>query len=92
MGISTICIGENKDTDQLCSNCEADQRIFFATRLVHFLFFLNPKFTASNPSVTVQPSLNLTWSEPKLLVFSCTDVLAVFASMLNFMFDMLCGN
>ena len=25
----TICIGENKDEDQLCSNCEADQRLGF---------------------------------------------------------------
>ena len=24
-----ICIGENKDEDQLCSNCEADQRLCF---------------------------------------------------------------
>ena len=25
----TICICENKDADQLCSNCTADQRLFF---------------------------------------------------------------
>ena len=29
MGKSTICIGENKDADQLRSNCEADQRLCF---------------------------------------------------------------
>ena len=34
----TICIGENKDADQLC----------FATRIVQFLFYLNPKFQASS--------------------------------------------
>ena len=29
MGKPTICIGENKGTDQLCSYCEADQRLCF---------------------------------------------------------------
>ena len=29
MGKPTICIGENKDADQLRSNCEADQRFCF---------------------------------------------------------------
>ena len=43
----TICLCENKDADQLRSNCEADQRFVFATRIVHFLFFFNPKFQAS---------------------------------------------
>ena len=45
----TICICENKDPDQLRGNREADQRLFvFATWIVHFLFFLNPKFQASS--------------------------------------------
>ena len=45
----TICIGENKDTDQLRSNCEANQRICFrCTRIVQFLYFLIPKFPVSN--------------------------------------------
>ena len=49
MGKPTICIGENKSTDQLRSNCEADQRpFFFATRIVQFLFYLNSKFQASS--------------------------------------------
>ena len=49
MGKPTICIGENKGADQLRSNCEADQRQFvFATRIVQFLFHLNPKFQASS--------------------------------------------
>ena len=43
----TICIGENKDTDQLPGICEADQRLFFATRKVQSLFFLNLKCPAS---------------------------------------------
>ena len=29
MGKPTICIGENKDTDQLRGNREADQRLYF---------------------------------------------------------------
>ena len=39
----TICIGEKKATDQLCSNCTADQHFVFATKIVQS-FFLNPKF------------------------------------------------
>ena len=36
MGKPTICIGENKDA------------FVFATRIVQFLFYLNPKFQASS--------------------------------------------
>ena len=48
MGKPTICIGENKDADHLRDSCEADQRLFFATRIEQFLFYLNPKFQASS--------------------------------------------
>ena len=44
----TICICENKGADQLRGNREADHAFVFATRIVHFLFFLNPKFQASS--------------------------------------------
>ena len=37
----------NKGADQLCSNCEADQGLCFATWIVQSLFFLNLKFQAS---------------------------------------------
>ena len=53
---------------------EADLRLVFATRIVQSLFFLNPKFQASNHllwlhrSVCVGPGLN-----PKLLIFSCSS-------------------
>ena len=40
MGKPTICICENKDTDQLRGNREADQIVQF--------FYLNPKFQASS--------------------------------------------
>ena len=49
MGKPTICIGENKDADQLRGDREADQRLcFFAAQMVQFLFYLNPKFQASS--------------------------------------------
>ena len=45
----------------------------FATRIVQFLLYLNPKFQASVFfSATVQAGLCQTWSEPKLLIFSRT--------------------
>ena len=47
MGKPIICIGENKGTDQLRSNCEADQGLF-AKGTVQFFYFLNPKFPGSN--------------------------------------------
>ena len=47
MGKPTICLGKNKGTDQLRGNHEADHAFVFATGIVHFLFFLNPKFQAS---------------------------------------------
>ena len=43
-----FCICENKGTDQLRGNCEADQRLcFFSTLIVQSLYYLNPKFQAS---------------------------------------------
>ena len=45
----TFCICENKDADQLPSNCEAGQRLYFATPIVQFLCSLNPKFPDSSP-------------------------------------------
>ena len=69
MGKPTICIKENKGSDQLRSNCEADQRLCFR----YTVFFLNPKFPVSSHllclyrPVCVGPG----WKH-KLLVFSCT--------------------
>ena len=48
MGKPTIFIGENKDADQHRGDREADQRLCFATWIVQFLFYLNPKFQASS--------------------------------------------
>ena len=44
MGKPTICIGENKDADQLRGN----RAFVFATRIVQFLFYLNTKFQDSS--------------------------------------------
>ena len=62
MGKPAICIGENKGADQLRGNREAqlrgnreaqlrgnreaDHAFVFATRIVQFLLYLNPKFQA----------------------------------------------
>ena len=51
MGKPTICIGENKDADQLRGNREADQRLCFrysdsTIPLLHM--YIHPKFQASS--------------------------------------------
>ena len=43
----TVCTCKNKDTDQLCSNCTADQRLCFCF-MVSIIPLLYPKFQASN--------------------------------------------
>ena len=48
MGKPTICLGEKRGADQLRSNCKADHAFVFATRIVQFLFYLNPKFQDSS--------------------------------------------
>ena len=46
MGKPTICICENKDADQVTAKLIS---VFdFATRVVQFLFYINPKFQASS--------------------------------------------
>ena len=47
----TICIGENKGADQLIS------AFVFATRIVQFLFYLNPKFQASSSCLCLYSSV-----------------------------------
>ena len=54
----TICICKNKDADQLRGYLSA---FVFAIRILHFMFFLNPKFQVSRcflclyKSVSVRP-------------------------------------
>ena len=44
----TFFICENKVADHFRSKCEANQRLFFATRIVQFLIFLNLKSASSH--------------------------------------------
>ena len=50
MGKQTICLGENKGADQLRSAVTAKliSAFVFATRIVQFLYFINPNFPASS--------------------------------------------
>ena len=67
IGKPTICIGENKGADQLCSNCEADQRLCFRFSDGTIPFLLTSKISSFWPSSvlvqTVQLDLCQTWSE-----------------------------
>ena len=73
MGKPTICIGKNKDADQLLSNCEADQRLCICHTDSTILLLLIPNVssfklyavTVQVSSVCVTPGRN-----PKLLVLS----------------------
>ena len=59
-----FCICENKDTDQLCGSCEADQCLCF--RYIDSTIPLLPKSEISSLqpfSVAVQPGLCRTWSD-----------------------------
>ena len=70
MGIPTICIGENKGTDQLRSNCEADRRLCFRYTDSSIPLLSKSKISSFYPSyVTVQVGLCWTWSKTTLLVF-----------------------
>ena len=48
MGKPTICIGENKDADQLRGNREADQRLCFRYSDSTIPLLLNPKQASSS--------------------------------------------
>ena len=70
MGKPTICIGENKDADQLRGNREADQRLCFRYLDSTIPVLLKSKISSFKLfSVTVQAGLCRTWSETTLLVF-----------------------
>ena len=66
----TICMGENKDADQLRGNREADQRLCFRYTDSTFPLLLIPKFSRFwVSSVTVQAGLCLTWSKTQIVGF-----------------------
>ena len=66
----TICMGENKDADQLRGNREADQRLCFRYTDSTFPPLLIRKFSRFwVSSVTVQAGLCWTWSETQIVDF-----------------------
>ena len=66
----TICMGENKDADQLRGNREADQRLCFRYTDSTFPPLLIPKISRFwVSSVTVQAGLCWTWSETQIVGF-----------------------
>ena len=57
-GKTKICIGENKDADQLRGySAKLISAFVFATRKVQFLFYLNPKFQASSSFLCLHSSV-----------------------------------
>ena len=70
MGKPTICIGENKDADQLCGNREADQRLCFryTDGTIHLVSKSKISSFYQSP-VIVQVGLCRTCSKTTLLVF-----------------------
>ena len=70
MGKRTICIGENKGTDQLRSNCEADQRPCFRYTDSTILPLLIAKISRLKlASVTGQTGLCWTWWGTQIVGF-----------------------
>ena len=71
-----FCVCKIKDADQLRSNREADQRLCF--RYIDSTIPLLPKFEILSllpSSVTVQPGLCRTWSEPPKTGFLTTRLI-----------------
>ena len=70
VGKPTICIGENKDADQLRGNREADQRLCFRYSDSTIPLLLQSEISSFQLfSVLVQAGLCRTCSETTLLVF-----------------------
>ena len=71
---TTICIGKNKGTDQLCIKCGAYQCLCFFYMDSTIPLLSKSKISSLLPSSeTVQAGLCQIWSKPKLLVFSRTS-------------------
>ena len=66
----TICIGENKDPDQLRSNCEADQHLCFRYIVSTIPVLLKSKTSSFKAaSMNVQAGLCQTWLETQIAGF-----------------------
>ena len=66
MGKPTICKGENKCADQLCGNCEADQRLCFRYMDSTILLLLKSEISSL---MTTLAGLCWTWLESQIVGF-----------------------
>ena len=59
-----FCLCKNKEADQLCSNCTADQRLCFCYTESEIPLLPKPEISGFSPSsVAAQAGLCQTWSE-----------------------------
>ena len=75
MGKPTICMGKNKDTDQLRGNREADHRLCFRYTDSRIPLLLKCQISSFWPVVHVQAGLCRTRSETPETVFFLTSQL-----------------
>ena len=76
-----FCICENKDADQLRSNCAADQRLCFRFSDSTIPLLLKSEISSLKPSSeAVQPGLCVTWSETLKTGFLRTRLILAYAN------------
>ena len=72
--LMTGTLSKYKQTKQMQISCAITVQLIsafvFATPIVQFLFYLNPKFQASRCFLRLQAGLCLTCQTPRLMVFS----------------------
>ena len=74
---NNFCIWENIATDQLCSNCTADQRLCFRYRYSTIPLLPKSEISSLKPSsVVVQPGLCRTWSETPKTCFLASRLIS----------------
>ena len=79
MGKLDFCLYENKDADQLHSNCEADQRLCFRLMDITIPLLLKSEISSFKPYfVTVQADLCQTWSETLKTSFPALGLIYTF--------------
>ena len=92
----TICIGENKDADQLRAQisfavtAKLISAFVFATRIVQFLLYFNPKFQASSSFLCLYRSVCVGPVRKPHCWFSheVAQIYTEFYSQRNFIFDL----
>ena len=79
-----FCLCENKGTDQLRSNCEADQRLYFryTDNCSTISLLIKSEISSFYPtSVTAQVCLRQTWSEPPKTSFLTSRLIYICCSL-----------